>query len=63
MYTASAIEDLIRSTLGDSANPRECHFLRQSLLNLVRLAQAEQRAEVQASMTKALQPVQPLLPA
>lgn len=63
MYTAPAIEDLIQSTLGDSAHPRERHLLRQSLLNLVRLAQAEQRAELHANLGKALQPAQPLLPA
>lgn len=56
MYTVSAIEDLLRATLGESATTAERHFLRQCLLNLVRLAQAEQRAEMQASVEKALQP-------
>jgi len=63
MYTAPAIEDLIRATLGDSATPRERHLLRQSLLNLVRLAHAELRADMQASVGKALPPVQAVLPA
>lgn len=60
MYTVSAIEDLIRATLSESATTAERHFLRQSLLNLVRLAQAEQRAEMQASVGKVLQPVEVL---
>jgi hypothetical protein len=63
MYTAPAIEALIRATLNDSATERERHFLHQSLLNLVRLAHAELRAEMQASVDKALQPVQAVLPA
>lgn len=63
MYTATAIEDLILATLGDAANARDRHILRQSLLNLVRLAQAEQRAEMQASVGKAVQPIQAVLPA
>lgn len=56
MHTVSAIEDLIRATLGDSATAAERHFMHQSLLNLVRLAQAEQRAEMQTSVDKVLQP-------
>lgn len=63
MYTAPAIEDLIRAILGESATQRERHVLRESLLNLVRLAQVEQRAEIQASVGKTLQPVEGLLPA
>ncbi len=63
MYTASAIEDIIRATLDDSANSRQRHLLRQSLLNLVRLAQAEQRVDVQASVGKATQAVATPLPA
>lgn len=54
MYTAPAIEDLILATLGDKANARERHMLRQSLLNLVRLARAEQCAEMQASVDRAV---------
>jgi hypothetical protein len=52
MYTAPAIEDLIHATLGENAGARERHVLRQSLLNLVRLARAEQCAEMQASIDK-----------
>lgn len=63
MYTAAAIEDLILATLSDSANSRERHMLRESLLNLVRIAQAEQRAEMLESVGKALQPEQAVLPA
>lgn len=63
MYTAPAIEDLIRATLNDSASPRERHLLRQSLLNLVRLARAELRGEMQASVDMARQPVQEVLSA
>lgn len=63
MYTASAIEDLIRAILGNSATARECHLLRQSLSNLVRLAQAELRVEMQTSVGKALEPIQTSLPA
>jgi len=63
MYTATAIEDLIRATLGDSATTRERHLLRQSLLNIVRLAQAELRAEMLASTEKALHHAQPVLAA
>jgi len=55
MYTAPAIEDLILATLGDNATSRERHVLRQSLLNLVRLARAEQCAEMQVSVDKAMQ--------
>lgn len=61
MYTTSAIEDIIRATLDESATAAQRHFLRQSLLNLVRLAQAEQRGEMQASVGKALETT--LLPA
>lgn len=63
MYTANAIEDLIQATLGDTATARERHLLRQSLLNLVRMARAEQRAEMQESVGKALHAVQTELPA
>ena len=63
MYTASAIEDIIRATFDDSAKSRQRHLLRQSLLNLVRLAQAEQRVDVQASVGKATQAVATPLPA
>lgn len=63
MYTANAIEDLILATLGDEATARERHMLRQSLLNLVRLARAEQSAEMQVSIDKAvhLRPVKSML--
>ncbi|HEY8606042.1 MAG TPA: hypothetical protein VIM12_02870 [Noviherbaspirillum sp.] len=54
MYTAPAIEDLIHATLGSNASARERHVLRESLLNLVRLARAEQCAEMQASLDKAV---------
>ena len=54
MYTAPAIEDLIHATLGSNASSRERHVLRESLLNLVRLARSEQCAEMQGSLDKAM---------
>ena len=57
MYTAPAIESLINATLNESATARERHLLRQSLMNLVRMAQAELRADIQASVGKVLQPL------
>lgn len=57
MYTAPAIESLINATLNESATARERHLLRQSLINLVRMAQAELRAEMQANVEKVFQPV------
>ncbi|MFC7513549.1 hypothetical protein ACFQUU_00880 [Herbaspirillum sp. GCM10030257] len=53
--TAVAIENLVNATLGADATAREEYVLRQSLLNLVRLAKAEYKVEVQRSMGKVLQ--------
>jgi len=53
--TAVAIENLINATLGADATAREEYVLRQSLLNLVRLAKAEYKVEVQQSMDKVMQ--------
>lgn len=65
MYTAPAIEDMIQATLGDNASMRERHMLRQSLLNLVRLARAEQCLEMQANVDKVVSmlPSESALPA
>jgi len=52
--TAVAIENLINATLGADATAREEYVLRQSLLNLVRLAKAEYKVEVQQSMDKVM---------
>ena len=53
--TAAAIENLVNGTLGADATARDEYVLRQSLLNLVRLAKAEYKVEVQHSMGKVLQ--------
>jgi hypothetical protein len=53
--TAVAIENLVNATLGADATAREEYVLRQSLLNLVRLAKAEYKVEVQQSVGKVLQ--------
>ncbi|KRB93112.1 hypothetical protein [Noviherbaspirillum sp. Root189] len=53
--TAVAIENLVNATLGADATAQEEYVLRQSLLNLVRLAKAEYKVEVQHSMGKVLQ--------
>jgi len=53
--TAVAIENLINATLGADATAREEYVLRQSLLNLMRLAKAEYKVEVQQSMDKVMQ--------
>ncbi|RJF95108.1 hypothetical protein [Noviherbaspirillum saxi] len=53
--TAAAIENLVNATLGADASARHEYLLRQSLHNLVRLAKAEYKVEVQHSVGKVVQ--------
>lgn len=55
MHTEAAIENLVNATLGAAASEREKHIFRESLRNLVRIANAEYKAEMQASVDKAIQ--------
>lgn len=55
LNTAATIENLVDVTLGADASAREKHMLRQSLINLVRLARVEYKIEMQASVDKVLQ--------
>ncbi|WP_151635893.1 hypothetical protein [Noviherbaspirillum aerium] len=54
LNTAATIENLVDVTLGADASEREKYMLRQSLLNLVRMARVEYKMEMQASVDKLL---------
>lgn len=58
--TSTVIENLVNATLSASASAREKHLFRQSLLGLVRLAKAEYRSDMLASMDKIIHTIPPL---
>lgn len=50
--TDDVIENLIAATLGDQGSARQQHIFRENLRGLVRLAKAEQVAEIKASVQR-----------
>lgn len=50
--TESVIENLIVATFGEQVTARQRHIFRENLRGLVRLAKAEQVAEIKASVKK-----------
>lgn len=50
--TEKTIDELIDVTFAKYADPREKHFFRESLRNLVRLAKAEQLQEMRMDVVK-----------
>ncbi|HVK93542.1 MAG TPA: hypothetical protein VM571_02310 [Noviherbaspirillum sp.] len=52
LATDCLIEDLIVATLGEDASARERHIHRESLHALVRLAKAEQLADIKANVKR-----------
>lgn len=50
--TDEVIENLIVATLGEQATARHRHIFRENLRGLVRLAKAEQVAEIKASVQR-----------
>lgn len=50
--TDDVIENLIAATVGDNADARQRHLLRENLRGLVRLAKAEQVVEIKANVRK-----------
>lgn len=50
--TDDVIEQLVAATLGESAHPRQRFIYRESLRGLVRLAKAEQLAEMKANVKR-----------
>jgi hypothetical protein len=50
--TDAVIESLVVATCGEDASARQKHVLRENLRGLVRLAKAEQIADIKASVRK-----------
>lgn len=50
--TDDVIENLIVSTLGETASARQRHIYRENLRGLVRLAKSEQVAEIKANVRR-----------
>lgn len=50
--TDDVIENLIVSTLGETASARQQHIYRENLRGLVRLAKSEQIAEIKANVKR-----------
>ena len=50
--TQDVVNDLLNVLLGPNTNGRQRYLLEQSLQNLVRVAKAEQRVEIKASVKK-----------
>ena len=60
--TEKTIEELISISFAKNPDPRQQHFFRESLRNLVRLAKAEQMLEMRTDVTKARQRVGNTIP-
>jgi hypothetical protein len=55
--TEKTIDELIALTFAACTDPREKHYFRESLRNLVRLAKAEQMMEMRFDVAKVTCPV------
>ena len=55
--TEQVIEELMATSFAGSTDIRERYFLKESLLNLVRLAKAEQTQEMRTDVARVVCPV------